>query len=590
MRTVRFIFLLVFAFAPAYQGAAEGFAPTPLRISTQQYVHYEFAGTPLSFPFQVSGAPAEAVFLIFTSDKKAAIKGVRNGYLGWHFVNKIDTCIYLSSPFPCGIGGNTFTWSGKDEADHVVPAGTYAYYLWGYDRISPGVKATNFISSRRFAGAQVVTRGGDGKPLAEPRIFDALPASVPYDQATRVVRGKWVIGGDPENPALMETTAYMTAGEVPRLATDPREPGRYFFTESAQPDTVTLWKRGWVPNGDAEILTDWGNNGEVTYPSSHYPFQPYFGGPATDGAEMLFFPYVWPIGDAHTYPSIDSGVACVNVLDGTLVKKIAPPDWSSPPDAVYCPDTVEYRNGMLFVTRPMSCLVQMIDPSAENAADLLRWENGLGDGIWDKSLSPDSFQRTWACFGAFSPPNPAGISPDANFFSLFPATGLPGASFGLFAPDGTGIGNFTIPGMENGNMYGLHAVDANSAYDGLYYSGATDSLGVLWRGCDSANGILSSSIDFLEASVSPRSFVAISNHPNPFNPSTTIRCELGMSGRATLSVYNTLGQLVRKHNLGRKEKGTHEFLFDGSGLTSGVYFYRVNAGNASATGRMVLIR
>jgi hypothetical protein len=93
-----------------------------------------------------------------------------------------------------------------------------------------------------------------------------------------------------------------------------------------------------------------------------------------------------------------------------------------------------------------------------------------------------------------------------------------------------------------------------------------------------------------EQDASPRPFVTVSNHPNPFNPSTTIRFELGMPGRVTLTVYNALGQLVRRYDLGRKERGRHEFLLDGAGLPSGVYFYRVDAGGAAATGRMVLMK
>jgi flagellar hook assembly protein FlgD len=63
-----------------------------------------------------------------------------------------------------------------------------------------------------------------------------------------------------------------------------------------------------------------------------------------------------------------------------------------------------------------------------------------------------------------------------------------------------------------------------------------------------------------------------------------------MPGWVALTVYNALGQQVKQFDLGRKNRGTHEFVFDGSGLPSGVYFYRVDAGVAAATGRMVLMK
>jgi hypothetical protein len=88
----------------------------------------------------------------------------------------------------------------------------------------------------------------------------------------------------------------------------------------------------------------------------------------------------------------------------------------------------------------------------------------------------------------------------------------------------------------------------------------------------------------------PHPFITVSNSPNPFNPSTTIRYTLGMPGRATLTVYNALGQQVSRTNLGPMGKGTHEYRFDGAGLTSGVYLYRVATEHAAATGRMLLMK
>ena len=93
--------------------------------------------------------------------------GVENRYLGWHYMNQIDTCISISTPFPLDIGVNHFTWDGKDKCGHPVPLGDYAYYIWAYDATSPGVKVTDFIQSRRFIGAQILTKDGEGQLLAD---------------------------------------------------------------------------------------------------------------------------------------------------------------------------------------------------------------------------------------------------------------------------------------------------------------------------------------------------------------------------------------------------------------------------------------
>ncbi len=80
------------------------------------------------------------------------------------------------------------------------------------------------------------------------------------------------------------------------------------------------------------------------------------------------------------------------------------------------------------------------------------------------------------------------------------------------------------------------------------------------------------------------------NYPNPFNPATTIRCDLPRQVNVTLSVFNTLGQQVATLVQGEQNAGYHEVKFDGSGLSSGVYFYRITAGAYVEVKRLLLIR
>ena len=65
------------------------------------------------------------------------------------------------------------------------------------------------------------------------------------------------------------------------------------------------------------------------------------------------------------------------------------------------------------------------------------------------------------------------------------------------------------------------------------------------------------------------------NYPNPFNPSTTIKYELPRSCEVRLSVCDILGREVSVLVNERRNAGYHEVRFDGSGLSSGVYFYRM---------------
>jgi hypothetical protein len=90
--------------------------------------------------------------------------------------------------------------------------------------------------------------------------------------------------------------------------------------------------------------------------------------------------------------------------------------------------------------------------------------------------------------------------------------------------------------------------------------------------------------------VVPDEFKLLQNYPNPFNPTTTIAFSLPSTEFVTLKVYNVLGQEVRTLVHGLKEVGIHHVKFDASSLSSGVYFYRLDAGGSSYTRKMLLIK
>jgi hypothetical protein len=93
-----------------------------------------------------------------------------------------------------------------------------------------------------------------------------------------------------------------------------------------------------------------------------------------------------------------------------------------------------------------------------------------------------------------------------------------------------------------------------------------------------------------EITSNPEKFITASCFPNPFNPQTTIQYELSMPGKVTISIFNVVGQQVQVHDLGNREQGTHEFVFDALNLTTGIYFYRIDAGYAVKTGKMLYVK
>ena len=86
------------------------------------------------------------------------------------------------------------------------------------------------------------------------------------------------------------------------------------------------------------------------------------------------------------------------------------------------------------------------------------------------------------------------------------------------------------------------------------------------------------------------------NHPNPFNPSTTISYYVPAASPVTLEIYDSAGRLVsRLLDRAMKQKGTHSVEWrglDSSGRTvsSGVYFYRLTSGKETISRKMVLLR
>ena len=88
----------------------------------------------------------------------------------------------------------------------------------------------------------------------------------------------------------------------------------------------------------------------------------------------------------------------------------------------------------------------------------------------------------------------------------------------------------------------------------------------------------------------PDEFSLSQNFPNPFNPSTKISYSIKTNGLVKLNVYNAAGELVTQLVNNNQEQGNYEITFDGSGLSSGIYFYTLETDGFTATKKMVMIK
>lgn len=78
--------------------------------------------------------------------------------------------------------------------------------------------------------------------------------------------------------------------------------------------------------------------------------------------------------------------------------------------------------------------------------------------------------------------------------------------------------------------------------------------------------------------------------PNPFNPSATIEYSISESGNVKLTVFNSLGEKVTALVNNFEEAGKHKVKFDATELSSGIYYYRIDARDRTAAKKMILIK
>lgn len=85
------------------------------------------------------------------------------------------------------------------------------------------------------------------------------------------------------------------------------------------------------------------------------------------------------------------------------------------------------------------------------------------------------------------------------------------------------------------------------------------------------------------------------NHPNPFNPETTITYDLQQPSNVTVSIFNTQGQLIRTFDAGHQQAGSFQMKWNGKSdagvaVPSGMYVYKIQAGSEEFTGRMLMMK
>jgi hypothetical protein len=105
----------------------------------------------------------------------------------------------------------------------------------------------------------------------------------------------------------------------------------------------------------------------------------------------------------------------------------------------------------------------------------------------------------------------------------------------------------------------------------------------------SPNGIMMTK-QFIFSYTGPKEFKLEQNFPNPFNPTTKIQYQLPIDAKVTLKVYDILGSEIATLVNEEQEAGYKEIQFTGSSIASGMYIYRLQAGNFVSVKKMLMVK
>ncbi len=583
----RLVITVLFLCSVTALSLAENFQPTLLKLAYKEVIRYDFDGSSINIPFTVTGQPAGVLFALFTKDMADDITLTTNGYLGWHTVNGVDTCIYYSDLETVLIDSSYITWDGRDQDGGIVPPGSYTYYLWAFDNQSSKLMMGHPLHSGW--GFDMTTNVQEiderGLPMNNPIWFRSM--------------NRWEIGSDPEDETQLIATE-IALDEGWRIYGDTvlqKDDFNYQYVRVGNRDTKlgSIQKIRFVPGGDAEIIEDWGEN--APYATIFETVGGGSAGMATDGE------YLFTNDENHTASNDADSDFYIYNMDGFLIDEVDISIWwSSAEDFAKDaqmnggPNNFECRHGKVVLNCHCNCLNQMYDPArylkSGEREDLLVWTNDNGDYTLDHNWEVTA-DKKWVCNDYNVGPYKYCVSTDDNLFTAVCSYDVGTTSFGLFAPDGTGLGYYTFAGDTAGQKKGEMFIDSGTPFDGLYTDNEhhrRTTGGIFFLGHDSVKGVITSSSGPVDVSERPASFSVKAPYPNPFNPVTSIAFALSETSPVNLTIYSVTGEKIDTLVDNTLPVGEHVVDWDASGHASGVYFFRLRAGIHEKSGRMMLVK
>ncbi len=203
--------------------------------------------------------------------------------------------------------------------------------------------------------------------------------------------------------------------------------------------------------------------------------------------------------------------------------------------------------------------------------------SGHGDVYYKKDIANKTFIVEWYRAGDFN----AASDTTATFEVILNGT-TNTIVFQYLNVGRTNLDSTAIIGIQKDGITGL-----------LYYLGGKSRRPPEWMVHDSLAISFNPrfAVEVAEGPSSlPQAYALSQNYPNPFNPNTVVSSQLPVASHVRLVVYDVLGREVAVLVDERRAAGTYRDSFDASGLASGVYFYRLVAGDFTAIRKMILLK
>ena len=384
----------------------------------------------------------------------------------------------MSPPRHLEEGENIIVWHGLDSDGNTPEYGEYSLQLTGFgENETPALIRAN--AGIATCPPTFVVSGDDGLPIVQPQMQTGPVMSDALDGNRHTIRSKWIVGQGPLDDSLMETTTYVTGIERGPAAFQ-RSRHEYFFTESVDGNGVkTVRKLRWIPNGEAEPVTSWGDGGACSFPTRDLPEgYPMAGVTALGEEDMLIIANPISGGDE---PGAE--LRFLSASDGPrddLTVRID--DWwvdtgDEDGDGIpfVGPTTVSADRDRIYLGSSMSSMIMAIDPFYDGISPFpkgdfngkIRYVNGNGDGFGDLYADGEYLASDTRLMD-----NMFSLSGGTLLFRgwnlVYPARSSNTGAVDILAYDGTAIARFMLSMMHEPGRFTVQQVIYGGPYDGLY--------------------------------------------------------------------------------------------------------------------------